>query len=163
MSAPKTTLYVETTIVSYIAARPSRDPFLFGCQQLTRRWWRQERGKFDLFTSSFVRGEASRGEMLMAKRRETLLKGIPDLELSDEVQSLATLILKKASIPPKAADDAIHIAMATVHKLDCLLSWNCRHISNLNTRRIVRAICAKEGYKMPELCSPYELQNLNLP
>ena len=161
MSQKKQTVYIETTIVSYIAARPSRDPFLLGCQRLTRAWWRKERAGYDLFTSQFTRDEAARGEPVMAARRLGLLKSCPNLAMSDEVRILADRILSKVAIPKDSADDAIHIAMAAAHGLDCLLSWNCRHIANLTTRRIVRGICADAGYKMPELCTPLELQNLS--
>jgi hypothetical protein len=163
MSAPKIAIYVETTIVSYITARPSRDPFLLGCQQLTRRWWRQDRGKFSLFTSQVVRDEAGRGEPLMAKRRSQVLKGISNLDFNDDADALAKAILKKAPIPAKAADDAFHIALAAVHGMNCLLSWNCRHISNIHTRRIVRGVCEKMGYQIPDLVTPFELQFLTFP
>ena len=99
----------------------------------------------------------------MAKRRAQVLMGISDLDFNDDVDALAKAILKKAPIPAKAADDAFHIALATVHGMSCLLSWNCRHISNLNTRRIVRGVCEKMGYQMPDLVTPFELQFLPLP
>ena len=157
MRMKKQAIYIETTIVSYLAARPSRDPFLLGCQRLTRRWWRQERGGYELFSSQFVRDEADKGELLMARRRLVLLKGIPDLEASEKVMELTAAILKKAPIPPKAAEDAAHIATAAVHEMDYLLTWNCSHIANATIMRSVQKVCAVHGLRMPVICTPTQL------
>ena len=106
----KPSVYIETTIVSYITARPSRDPYLLGCQRLTRQWWRKRRGDFRLFTSQFARDEAARGEPLMARRRLVLLGSLGRLEAAEEVNRLAKAIMAKVPIPLKASEDAAHIA-----------------------------------------------------
>lgn len=157
MSEKKQAIYIETTIVSYIAARPSRDLFLLGCQRLTRRWWRQERLDYELFTSQFTRDEAAKGEALMARRRLALLKGIPELDATDTVLELTAAILKKVPIPPKAADDAAHIALAAVYEMDFLLTWNCSHIANATIMRSVQKICEAQGLQMPVICTPAQL------
>ncbi|MBL7219544.1 MAG: type II toxin-antitoxin system VapC family toxin [Phycisphaerae bacterium] len=151
------TIYIETSIPSYLTARPSRDVRTAAWQQITTQWWDQEKPKYDLFTSELVLAEASAGDPDAAQRRLSSLEGIPELALTDEAKVLASRLMSGGGIPAHAQADALHVATASVHEMDFLLTWNCRHIDNAARKPIVRAICDASGYTCPEICTPLEL------
>lgn len=151
---PKT--YIETTVVSYLAASSSRDIVIAAHQQITRDWW-DRRNRFDLFVSQAVVEEAARGDAVVAARRAALLRGIPVLELGAEVQELATRLLRARAVPRKALIDAVHIAVATVNRVDYLLTWNCTHIANAAVRGKIEEACRGAGLRAPVICTPEEL------
>jgi len=150
-------LYIETTVVGYLTARPSKDLIVAAHQKLTREWWRRRRGDFDLFVAQGVLHEAGAGDKREARRRLRVLSGIPMLAVTDEVESLARALVDRGALPAKAAEDALHVAVATVHEMDYLLTWNCRHIANAEMRRVMRAVCVRHGYEIPLICTPEEL------
>ena len=121
--APK--IYLETTIISYLAARPSRDLITAAHQQVTRDWWQNRRRDFDLFSSQLVIQESSAGDAAVAKTRLQLLSDISLVQVNVDCVSLSRALVEKGPIPEKAAVDALHIAIATVHGMDYLLTWNC--------------------------------------
>ncbi len=151
------TVYIETSIPSYLTARPSRDVRTAAWQQITTQWWDLEKPNYDLFTSELVLAEASAGDSDAAQRRLSSLEGIPELALTDETKTLASLLMSNGGVPAHAQADALHIATACVHKIDYLLTWNCRHIDNAVRKPIVRSICDAAGYTCPEICTPLEL------
>ena len=150
-------VYVETSIISYLASRPSRDLRVAAWQQITAQWWDQERGKYELFTSALVTAEAALGDKDAVKARIERLKGIPELVIDEESRNLAVRLIQGRGVPSDAPADALHIAVACVHAVDYLLTWNCRHIDNAITKPIVRSICTEAGYSCPEICTPFEL------
>ena len=152
----KAKVYVETTVVSYLTARKTRDPIAVAHQAVTRRWWRR-RKRFDLYCSQIVVSEAGEGDAQAAERRLAALKGVPSLETNDAVKALAAAVAKAAALPKKATEDALHIALATVHGMDYLLTWNCRHIANAEIRNVVAAVAYDHGYGVPVICTPEEL------
>ena len=151
------TVYIETSIPSYLTARPSRDVRATAWQQLTSQWWDQERPQYQLFASELVLAEAGAGDPDAAQRRLDSMDGILELTISDEVKQLAAQLVSDGGIPMHAEADALHVAIASVHSIDYLLTWNCRHIDNAATKPIVRSICAVAGYACPEICTPLEL------
>ena len=151
------TLYVETSIVSYLAGRASRDLLIAACQQATRDWWQDQRERYELFTSQLVVAEAAAGDPESAKRRLAYLEGIPELLVTTEVRDLARTLVTQGALPPKSEADALHIAVAAVHRMDLLLTWNCRHIDNPSTKPMVRSVCLSAGYSCPEICTPIEI------
>ncbi len=151
------TVYIETSIVSYLTARPSRDVRATAWQQLTSQWWEQEKPKFELFISELVLAEAGAGDPGAAQRRLDSLGGICELAISDEAKLLATRLVADGGIPLHAEADALHVAIACVHGVDYILTWNCRHINYAATKPVVRSICAVAGYTCPEICIPLEL------
>ena len=153
----KPKVYLETTIPSLLTARTSRDVLMAGQQQATRDWWDDRRLHFQLFISGLVLAESRRGDVAAAKAREEVLAGCKVLEYSEAAQNLAREILATHLLPAKAAVDAAHIAVAAVHGMDFLLTWNCRHIANAANVDKVRAVCADMGYAPPVLCTPMEL------
>jgi hypothetical protein len=118
-------VYLETTIPSYLTSRPSRDLIIAGHQQLTREWWENRRDTFQLFLSQLVIDEASAGDPAAARERLKALRDLPLLDITPEVTELASRILDSGKIPRKAATDAAHIAIAAVHGMDFLVTWNC--------------------------------------
>jgi len=151
------TVYVETSILSYLTARRPRDVRARARQQVTREWWDTRRVRFDLFVSPLVDQEARRGDPDAAGRRVEALGDLPALEIVDDAHDLAAALIAEGALPLLAKDDATHIALAAVHGMDYLLTWNCRHIDNAETKPIVRSVCATHGYSCPEICTPEEL------
>ncbi|MGC1274525.1 MAG: type II toxin-antitoxin system VapC family toxin [Planctomycetaceae bacterium] len=153
----QSSVYIETTIVSYLAARLSRDLIVAAHQQLTRDWWDSHRERYRLVTSQIVFDEAAAGNPAYAAARLEALRNMEFLELTPEVESLSRELLQKGPLPANAEADAAHIALSIVHHVDYLLTWNCKHIANAEiqaalTRRAVRA-----GFKLPILCTPEQL------
>ncbi len=157
----KPTLYLETTIPSFLTGRPSRDDLIAGQQAATKTWWRLRRNHFELFTSQFVVIEAAQGETKMAAKRLQLLRPVQKLSVTLEADELARRILEKHLLPPKAAVDAFHIATATVHEMHFLLTWNCVHINNREIIPGVERLCSQAGYPLPVICTPLELMGVS--
>ncbi len=153
----KPSVYIETTIVSYLAARPSPSLFTAACQQITVDWWENRRGGFDLFTSEIVMLEARSGAPDAVARRLTILEGITELILTDKAKELAQMFLSERAVPRKAQADALHMAAAAVHGMDYLLTWNCRHINNPEIKPAIREVCESVGVFCPEICTPIEI------
>ena len=122
-------VYIETTIPSYLVARPSRDLLIAAHQQLTRDWWDLRRAAFDLYVSEPVPQEAAAGDAALARKRLELLADIPVLAMNSGILKVAETLVAEGPIPRKAAGDALHIAVATVYGCEYLLTWNCRHIA----------------------------------
>ena len=152
----KPSVYVETTIVSYLAARPSRDILVRAHQELTRRWWRQ-RGAFELFASPLVVEEAARGDLAVEGRRRRLLRGLRLVEITDASRAMARRLLEAGPLPKHAEIDALHIGVAAVHGIEYLVTWNCRHIANARMRPQIEEVIRGSGYEPPVLCTPEEL------
>ena len=153
----KPKVYLEITIASYLAARSSRDLMTAANQQMTHDWWEDHRGKFALDVSQFVIEEASAGDPEAAIRRLAVLGDLPQLDVTDAVQQLAHALLTHVPLLANAQVDALHIAVATVHGMDYLVTWNCTHIANATLRHRIEAICRAAGYEPPTICTPQEL------
>jgi hypothetical protein len=153
----KPSVYIETTVVSYYTARPGRDLIVAARQQITRDWWEEQRLRFDLFVSPFVLREASHGDKQAAKKRLEALQGIPSLDVDDQVERLARAIVNCGGVPAAHAEDALHIAVAAAHRITYLLTWNCTHIANAETRLAIENACRNEGCQSTVICTPEEL------
>jgi predicted nucleic acid-binding protein len=153
----KKAVYIESTIPSYLTAKPSRDLRAAAWQEITAQWWQESRPNYELFTSEIVHLEASRGDADAAARRVACLEGIARLKVDGEARRLAERIVADGGMPTSAEVDALHVAVAAVHGLDYLLTWNCRHIDNAALRPKLRSICLAAGYRCPEICTPLEL------
>ncbi|MEW6348432.1 MAG: type II toxin-antitoxin system VapC family toxin [Thermodesulfobacteriota bacterium] len=151
------TVYLETTFISYLVSRPSRDLLVAAHQQVSRDWWDERRGYFDCYVSQLVIDEASAGDREGAKKRISIIMGIPVLEIDSDAESLAMAIIEGGAIPLHAAGDAAHIGIATANRMDYLLTWNCKHLANAQIMRRVGTICNRRGYRMPLICTPEEL------
>ncbi|GAA5147324.1 hypothetical protein GCM10023213_41780 [Prosthecobacter algae] len=150
-------VYIETTIPSYLVARPSRDVVLAGHQEATREFWTLRKHQFDLYISALVIDEAGSGEPEMAAKRLECLRGLKILNSTDESDALALLLVARLGLPKKAEADAYHIAIAAVYSMDFLLTWNCKHIHNLHMQRRIEETCRKAGFVPPVIGTPDEL------
>ena len=153
----KKSVCIETSIPSYQTSRPSRDVRATAWRKIAGQWWGEARADYELFTSELVIVEASAGNPEAAARRLEVLRGIAELPVDKEVQELADQLISKGGIPSAAEADALHVAVAAVHCIDYLLTWNFRHIDNAAKKPILRSICTAAGYSCPEICAPMEL------
>jgi predicted nucleic acid-binding protein len=151
------TVYIETSVFSYLTSRPSRDLLASACQQITEQWWHDRRHFFDLFVSPAVEAEARKGDSEAAERRLSAMTGIPRLAVNLEAEALAEELIRNGAVPKTATNDALHVALAAVHGIDYLLTWNCRHIDNAERKPLIRATCTRLGYACPEICTPEQL------
>jgi len=158
----KAKVYFETTIPSYLVSKPSRDMLVATHQQLTRKWWSSRRSLFDLYVSEMVLLEARAGDSAAARRRLDVLKGVPVLTMNREILELAEALMAEGPIPRKASVDASHVALATVHQCEYLLTWNCRHIANAEFYSGIRRVARDHGYEVPTLCTPEGLMGFGL-
>lgn len=153
----KPKIYVETSVVSYLVARPSNDVRVVANQAITIAWWDERRPAFDLFVSEFVLAEAALGDPSASRLRLEVLKDIPRLETTEEVRRLGNALITEGPIPDSAEVDAYHIAIATVNGMDYLITWNCTHIANAVMRSDIETVCRNYGYEPPTICTLQEL------
>lgn len=152
----KPTVYVETTVPSYLTAWPARDVVRAGEQQVTRDWWAR-RSDFELRVSSLVLLECGAGDPDAAAERLAALEGVPVLTQVPDAEALAAALLRDVPLPARAAADALHIALAAVNGVSYLVSWNCTHIANAALRPRIEAVCRQAGFEPPVICTPREL------
>ena len=157
----KPTVYLDTTIIGYLAMRVSEMLRVAANQQTTRDWWDDHRHNFELLVSRFVVDECSDGDPVAAKARLAYLEGIALIEITDDVNSLANSLLAGVPLPEKASIDALHISVAAVNGVEYLLTWNCRHIANPSMRPQIERICRDMGFEPPVICTPQELLEID--
>lgn len=153
----KKRVYIETTIVSYLTAKPTRDLIIAAHQEITREWWAQYRSQFDVVVSQLVIDEAGDGDSSAAAKRLDVLKGLSVVSVSLRATSLAKDFVSEGLIPEKAVIDALHLAVGVVHGVDVLLTWNCRHLANATMLGDIGQYVRSRGHEMPIVCTPEEL------
>lgn len=153
----KELVYIETTIVSYLTSRKSRDIVVAAHQAITQRWWHERITKYELVISELVIREASVGDPDAAASRLETLKDVGILSLSEEAISLAEILVSRGPIPRQYVEDALHIAVAALNGVDYLLTWNCKHLANAAHRSRIESLVEKAGYGCPIICTPEEL------
>lgn len=150
-------VYLETTIISYLTGRSSRDVVVAGHQQTTREWWDNSREHHELFVSEVVLREIQEGDAEAAELRLRMVQGIPNLGLNADVASLAHTYQTELQLPPKAGNDVLHISLAVSYEMDYLLTWNCAHIANGRTIKRLTAINDRLNRRTPVIVTPEEL------
>lgn len=153
----KQTVYIETSVISYLCGRDSRDIVTVARQQITREWWREAFPFYDCFVSPTVLEEISMGDDQASQNRLDSVKELRILGATPEVDTLAEFLLKELEIPEKARSDAYHISYGTIHKVDFLLSWNCKHIANAHVIKKLVTILRDKNLVPPTICTPDEL------
>ncbi len=156
-AAMKQRVYIETSVVSYLSARPSRDVIIAGRQEITREIWPLLTARFDCYVSALVREEVERGDPDAASSRLAALADITPLTASDEARDLAKAMIRSGLMPSRFAEDALHIAIAAANGMDYVLTWNFRHINNVQTKVRIENFLEGQGYEPPLVCSPEEL------
>lgn len=154
------TVYVETSVISYYAARPTKDIVATARQAITQEWWNEARGRYEIYISVLVVEEAKAGDAVAAQRRSDALSGLPILEVNDAAELLARALIDGGLVSKTSAEDALHIALATVHGMEFLLTWNFRHINNAEAKARIGTAIEDLGYVCPIICSPEELGGL---
>jgi predicted nucleic acid-binding protein len=149
--------YIETTVVSYLTAWPSRDVVIAGRQQTTRDWWQDAADRFELVASGLVVYEAGAGDSDAARARLATLESVTMLDATEEAAELAQQLIDSGAVPQKAAEDAGHIAIAVTNGVEYLVTWNCRHIANATMRSHIDRVCREAGYEPTVICTPSEL------
>ena len=153
----KTKVYVETTVVSYLVARPNNDIIVSDRQRLTRQLWKEYSDAFEFVTSEIVLEEAERGDPKEAQLRTAALDDLMELRLSSEAAALAHKLIENGAMPPQSLSDAQHIAIAVVHSIEYLVSWNYKHIINETKQQHITNVCVAAGYQPTTLCTPEAL------
>ncbi len=154
-------VYIETSIFGHLTARPTDNLIVAANVKMTQDWWNEHRCSFTLYASEIVEDEAGKGDPQMASQRLNLLQPLMLLELTEEAFQLSQAFLNQSSLPQKASNDALHMALATVYNLDYLLTWNCKHMANAQIQRKLAQISFDLGYTLPVICTPYELIGYN--
>lgn len=155
----KAAVYLETSVIGYVTSRLSRDLVVAAHQQITREWFASRARRYELFVSQLVVREASGGDEEAAAERTTFLQRIPRLGMTTAAGELAAKLVESRAVPRTSAEDALHIAVAAVHGVDYLLTWNCKHIANATMRQAIEGACREAGYEPPVICTPEELMN----
>ena len=150
-------VYLETSFISYLVARPSRDLLVAAHQQTTQEWWDNRRSQFECSVSQVVVDEACVGDATEIQKRSAIISGLPVLKVTEAAETLAQAIMAAGILPPHAFPDAAHVAVSAVHEIDYLLTWNCKHLANAQIARRIAVVCDKLDYKMPIICTPEEL------
>lgn len=150
-------VYIETSIVSYLTSRPSQDPIIYGRQAITKLWWQEPRQDATRFISVLVIEEAQKGDPDAAASRLDIVASLPVLSLPEDAITVADALVENGAIPDAYKDDALHVAIAAVHNMDFLLTWNCKHLANAFLRRKTMHVVERLGYTCPVICTPEEL------
>jgi predicted nucleic acid-binding protein len=163
MVPPAPIVYVETSVFSYLAARPSRDLVVAAHQRLTADWWHDAPARFALVVSTVVLREVAAGDPAAAASRAELLDGLPLLEFTPDAVALAAELLRAGLLPPRATADAAHVAIAALGGADYLVTWNMRHLAGAVARRRIEGALRARGYEPPTICTPEEISPRTLP
>ncbi len=153
----KPRVYIETSVISYYTARPSRDLIVAGHQQITQDWWTHRLPLLDPHVSVIVLEEISQGDQEAAQTRLSAVDGFPSLAITPDVVELARAYFDALSLPDKARLDAVHLALGVQHGMDYLVSWNFTHIAGARPRAIVQTLNYQQGIDTPVICTPEEL------
>jgi hypothetical protein len=156
-------VYIETTIPSYLTGRKSKQQAIAADQIATRHWWDTERKHYRLFSSIFTIDEASGGDPEAAKLRLESLDGIRELEILEGFEQLEADIIALFRLPPKSVIDAAHLALAILHEMDYLLTWNCTHLANAVLQKDLIDYCGYHRLHFPIICTPRTLIELRTP
>ena len=155
------TVYIETTVISYLTAWPKKVPLIAGQQDETRKWWAESRPSFEVFTSALVLAEAAAGDPVAAAERLAVLQAIPALPVTDEAKALGNALVANTALPAKAHVDALHVGIAATSGIRYLLTWNCRHLANATLRARIDRVCRDRDCEPPIICTPSELTQVN--
>jgi hypothetical protein len=150
-------VYLETTFISSLVARPRRDLLVAAHQQATQEGWANRRAEFAGHVSQVVIDEVSVGDPNEVHKRLAVIGNLLALEVTEGAESLTQAILSSGVLPPHAVRDAAHVAVAAVHAIDYLLTWNCKHLANAQIARRIALVCQRLGHRMPIMCMPEEL------
>jgi predicted nucleic acid-binding protein len=154
------TVYLETTVVGNIAGRVHPNPDVASRQRKTRRWWRTARVEHRIVISHLVLDECQAGDPTAAQERLDEIDELDRLDITYNVRNLANALMAAGAIPESEPRDALHVAIAAVHGVQYLVTWNFKHIANATLRRRINDVCRDNGYEPPIICTPEELAGM---
>jgi predicted nucleic acid-binding protein len=154
------TVYIDTSVVSYLTSRLNRSMFIARRQRLTRVWWHRYKHHHARRISVRVTEEAEDGDPVAARARLNALAGIEILPFDASSESLAEKLVGRGLLPDKAQSDAAHIAVAATNGIPLLLTWNCKHLANRIIHRAIVRACEVEGFRCPDICTPEHLMRI---
>jgi len=149
-------VYIETTIFSFYHDDRTATPVV-AMRQWTREWWDSRRADYTLVTSIPVLAELERGNLAHKKQALDLALQLPAIAAENAAAEIAQVYIRERIMPNNPVGDALHLALASLHKCDYLLTWNCRHLANANKFGHIRRINAMLGLYIPSLVTPLEL------
>ena len=155
----KPTVYVETTIPSYLVAEPSRDVVVAGHQRTTHDWWQTAGERFDLVISELVFEELSGGNPELAAKRLATVRDLPILASNANVDELVKTYGGQLGLAGRARGDIPHFAFCVAYEFDYLVTWNCAHLANAIVVRKLQEVNVRLGLWMPIICTPEELMS----
>lgn len=155
------TVYLETSLISCLTARPSRTIVGAAHQELTKDWWECRRMFYQLRISELVLRECAAGDAEAAQRRLDAVAEIPRLEINEQVRQIANALVQRSLVPPQVAEDALHIAIAAAHGIDFILTWNFKHIANPSMQHRIASLLDEFDLAIPFICSPESLLGEN--
>lgn len=153
----KESVYIETSVISYLTSRLSRDLIVAGHQKISQSWWEARKNDFDLFISETVLKEISLGDPIESNKRIELVKDVFILNANDSVFHIARSLISEGILPKKAFNDSLHISFSAAANIDYLLTWNCRHLANAEVSKAVAKFLRGIGYEAPSIITPLEL------
>ena len=153
----KSRVYVETSVISYLTARPSSNVMLLARQQFTREFWELQPARFEALISPLVVDEALRGDASAAAMRLRVCQGLATLEITDEVELFAQQLVALGAVPTTEPEDALHIALATMHAMDYIASWNFAHLVGPAAKFKLQTKISEMGHKPPIVATPEEI------
>ncbi len=149
-------VYIETSIPSfYYETRP--DPEMIAMRNWTRDWWDHHAHKYELVTSEAVFEELNEGDYPIKNDALALIEDLSVLEVDRPVIEIVNAYVINKAMPKNPKGDALHLALATYHKCDFLLTWNCNHLANPNKFIHLSAVNALLGYLTPQLTTPFAM------
>ena len=154
------TVYLETTVVGSIAGRIHPNPDVASRQRKSRRWWATARHDHRLLISHLVLDECQAGDPTAAQERLDEIGELDRLDITDDAQNLANALMAGGAIPESEPRDALHVAIAAVHGVQYLVTWNFKHIANATLRGRINDVCRDNGYEPPIICTPEELAGM---
>ena len=153
----KPRVYVETSVIGHLTAWPQRDVIVLAHQIATQKWWESAFDRFELFVSELVARECAAGDENAARQRMELVAKMVVLKTTNEAESLMVNLMRGHAVPETEPEDALHIALAAIHRIQFLATWNCRHIANAANRAGIERACRLAGFEAPVICTPEEL------
>lgn len=153
-------IYLETSVISYLTARPSKNVISLARQSITKEWWENSQSKYDFYISALIIKEAQAGDREASKKRLEFVSKFSVLNINNEVEYVAKLIVERGIISHNYEDDSLHIAIAAIHGMDYLLTWNFHHINNVEVKKQCNQIFESMGIECPTICSPKEIEGI---
>ncbi len=157
----KPSVYIESSVISYLVSKPSRDIIIAGRQAITNDWWENHRHRFELRISILVEEEIGKGDKGAAVLRMKVADEIESVAISEKANEIAGVLLLRCAVPRGSEEDALHIGIAAAQGMEYLLTWNFKHINNAETKESVIEAVESCGYECPQLCSPEELGGIS--